>query len=899
MRIPRDVRRVFQLPTTRDRIARELDDEVRFHIDMRAKSLEALGFPREDAYAKAVRRFGDVHDLHKYCLSIEVAHMKRVQWRERLDAIVQDLRLARRQFRRSPGFAAIASLTLALGIGASTAIFSVLNGVVLQPLPFEQPDRIVQLWGLDDKRARHAFSDPTYDYVVSSNHSFRGLAEYSAWEQPIGKDGDAVRAKVAPVTKKFFDVLGIKPLLGRSFTPDEQQLGAPLAVIISHRLWTTRFGASPGAIGSHLTLGTAPATIVGVLPAGEEFPADADAWYPRERLQRNTSYTAHNWRVIGRLNDRVSTAAANTELSALLHRLHTAVGDETWTVDGVVVGLRQQIVGDIGSLLFLLLGTSGLLLLIATANVANLLIARMATREGEMAVRLALGAGRRRLAQQLLVETSMLAALGGIGGLVLAAAGVQTLLALRPALIPRVAELRFDWHVLAFAILLSAGIALALGVLTAWRAGRGDLRGALSQSQRTLAGGGASYRIRSTLVVVQLAITVVLLIGAGLLARSFVRLMTIDPGFRKQGVVVADIGFEADTGRSGTARRAQLYDELASRAGAVPGVITVGFSNAEPFSGGSSNGGFTTLPNASLKFTFDALLQRILHDKSHAGSANYRVASAGYFKAMNIPLLGGRLFNDGDRMDAPHVAIVSASLAKRQWPNESAIGKVIDFGNIDSDPTPMTIIGVVGDTREEDLTQGPLPVVYCSYRQRRGNDDGMYVIMSTSSEPATISAARQVFRAMRPDLPIRFSTVEQIIGASIANRRFVLLLIGVFGGAAFLLATSGVYSVMAYLVAQREREISIRVALGATAAEVVRLVLSEGVRLSLIGITIGTAAAISAARMLQKLLYQVSTTDPLAFTAVIAVLIMVILLASYVPARRAARLDPMEVLRGA
>ena len=898
MRFPAGVRRAFRLPPTSERIARELDDEVRFHVEMRARTLEALGLSRDAAYAEALRKFGDVDDLRAYCVSMEAAHMHRAHIRERFDSVVQDLRVGVRQLRRTPLVAFIAALTLALGIGAATAIFSVVDGVVLQPLPFPRPDRIVQLWSLDDKGVRHRFADATFDYLAASNRGLSAVAEFSAWEQSIARDADAGRAVAAAVSRQFFDVLAVKPLLGRLFIPEEHQLGAPMVVVISHRLWTTQFGGSPSALGASLTIGRERATVVGVLPAGKEFPAAADLWYPRERLARNTGYTSLNWGLIARLRDGVTPAAASREVSVLLRRLHAAVGDETWTVDGVAVGLREQIVGHVALLLFLVLGASALLLVIACANVANLLIARLAAREGEMAVRVALGAGRGRLAQQLLVETSLLSALGCAGGVLLAWASVQTLLALRPSTIPRVGELRLDWRVLAFAIGLSVVTAVALGLLAAWRASRSDLRGALSQSQRTVGGGSASHRLRGALVVVQLATTVVLLIGAGLLAHSFERLVTIDPGFRARGVVVADIAFAMDTGRAGIARRAQLVEELANRARSLPGVTTVGFSNAEPFSGGSSNGGFAMLSSVNVKLTFAELIDQILHDKAHTGWANYRLVSHGYFGALGIPLLSGRLFDDGDRVETAHVAVVSASLAHRQWPNESALGKVIDFGNIDRDPTPMTIVGVVGDTREEDLAAGPQPVIYCSYRQRRGNDDGMYLVLSTNAEAATIESARQDFRALHPDLPVRFQTVEQIVGRSIASQRFMLLLIGVFGGAALLLATLGIYSVISYLVVQRGREISIRVALGASATEIVHLVLRQGIALSAVGISIGLAIAMAATRVLQNLLYEVGTTDPLAFAAVLLVLSVVVLLASYVPARRAARFDPMDVLRG-
>jgi predicted permease len=824
--------------------------------------------------------------------------MQRTEFRERMYTVVQDLRFALRQFRKSPGFAVVAALTLALGVGATTAIFSVVNGVVLRPLPFDRPEQMVQLWGRDAKGHELRFADPTFDHVAAENRSFSALAEYNISGMTISNNGEAVRVTASAVSKQFFDVLGVKPVLGKFFVPEEQQIGAPMAVVISHGLWTRQFGASPSAIGSTLRNGTTPMTVVGVLPAGQEFPADDDIWYPREEFEKNTSYTAHNWLVVGRMKDGVTLARATLDVSTLLQRLHAAVGDATWTFDGAVVSLRDQIVGDMKPLLLLVLGASGVLLLIACANVANLLIARLAVRENEIAVRLAIGAGRARLAQQLLIETSLLSAVGCVGGVLLAVAGMRVLLVLRPALIPRLGEIQLDWRVLLFAIALSAGTAIVLGLIAAWRGSRGDLRAALSQSQRTQGGGGASYRIRGSLVVVQLAMTVVLLIGAGLLAHSFVRLMTVDPGFRTHGMVVAGTAFDAGGGRNSVdlSRRTQYYDELVDRAQAISGVGNVGLSDAAPFSGGSSNGNFLVLSGADVKLTFKDF-EPLFRDKAHTGWATYRLASADYFKAMSIPLLGGRVFDDRDRAGAPEVAVVSASLARKQWPNESAIGKVIEFGNIDGDLTPLTIVGIVGDVREEELAADPQPAVYVSYRQRPGNSDDMYVIISTTNETRTISAARAAFRQVRADVPMRFLTVEDIIGRSVANQRFMLLLVGVFGAVALLLATLGVYSVISYLVAQRGREISIRVALGAGASDIVRLVLAQGIALSLIGALVGGAAALAATRVLKQLLYEVSTADPVAFTAVLVVLCGVALVASYVPARRAARLEPMDVLR--
>ncbi|MGH7583251.1 MAG: ADOP family duplicated permease [Gemmatimonadales bacterium] len=900
MRIRPGVRRVFRLRLTEDEVARDVDDEVRFHLAMRARSLEASGALPDDAAAEARRRFGDVEDLRRYSISLEVAHMQRARTRERLGAVAQDIRFALRQFRKSPGFAVVAAVTLALGIGATTAIFTVVNGVLLQPLPFHRPAELVQLWGLDAKAKDLHFADPTFDYLAGANSTLRAVAEYDRIGMSVADHGNVTRIDASAVSRRFFDVLDVKPLVGRLFAPGEQQLNAPTAAVISYGFWMREFGGAPGAIGATLRSGDTPVTVVGVLPKGQEFPAGVDLWYPRETFAKNTSYTAHNWNVIARLKSGVTPAQAANDVALQLRRLHATIGDATWTFSGTAIPLREQIVGNFSVLLLLVLGASVVLLLIACANVANLLIARLAAREGEIAVRLAIGAARSRLAQQFLIEAGVLSIAGCAGGLLLAAAGMRILLALRPAMIPRVGELHLDGWVLLFAVLLTVAMTVGLGVVAAWRGAGADLHSALAQSQRSQGHGAASYRVRGSLVVAQLAMTVVLLIGAGLLARSFVRLMTINPGFRTHGVVVAGMAF--DPGRDSTAlsRRTQFYDQLAARAEAIRGVTGVGISDAEPFSGGSSNGIFLVLPGAGVKITMEGLLQSFqqsLHDRSRSGFATYRLASPGYFNALDIPLIKGRVFDEGDRAGSPEVAVVNAALARAQWPGQSAIGKVIEFGNIDGDLTPLTIVGVVGDTREENLARDPQPAVYVSYAQRPGNSDQMYLIMATNRETPTIAAARQAFTAMRSDVPMRFQTVETIVGSSVADQRFMLLVVGIFGAVALLLATLGIYSVISYLVAQRGREISVRVALGASASDVVLLVLRQGMMLAALGAAVGAAAALAATRTLKHLLYQVSPTDAAAFAGVLVLVTGVALVASWFPARRAARLEPMDVLR--
>ncbi|HEX6806579.1 MAG TPA: ABC transporter permease [Gemmatimonadaceae bacterium] len=896
MQVPSGVRRAFRLPVSHGQIARDLEDEVQFHVAMRVQALERAGLTHDDAVAEAQRKFGDVQDLRDYCVAIEVPHMQRAQFRERMYSVGQDLRFALRQFRRSPGFAFIASLTLALGVGATTAIFSVVDGVILKPLPFNRPEQLVQLWGIDANGRHLHVADPTFDHLIAENHTLSAAAEYNSGDMSFSANGTASRVTVSGVSKQFFRVLDVRPELGRMFAPEDQQKGAPMVIVISHGLWMRMFGGSPSVIGTTVRSGQTPVTIIGVLPAGKEFPAGTDAWYPREPFGEDASFTAHNWNVIARVKDGLTTEAATRDVSMVLRRLHSAVGDATWTFDGTAIPLRDQIIGKVKVLLLLILGASAVLLLIACANVANLLIARMAVRESEIAVRVAIGAGRGRIAQQLLIETSLLAAVGCLGGICIAAAGIRMLLLLRPALIPRVGELSLDWRVLIFAVVLSAATAVALALVAAWRGTARDLRAALSQSQRTQGGGGASYRVRGSLVVVQLAMTVVLLIGAGLLARSFVGLMSIDPGFRTHGMVVAGTVFDDPRDSAYLGRRSVYYQQLAERALAIPGVTSVGISDAPPFSNGSSNGTFLVLDNAGIKIVpgdFEALFK----DKSRTGYATYRTATGGYFKAMGIPVVSGRVFDATDRAGGPEVAVINAALAHKQWPNGDAIGKVIEFGNIDGDLTPMTIVGIVGDTREEDLAAEPASAVYVDFDQRPGNSNEMFVIMAANNEGSTIAAARRSFPQVRADVPLRFLTVEDIIGRSVDSQRFMLLLVGVFGAVALLLATLGVYSVISYLVAQRGREISIRVALGASASEIVGLVLKQGIVLSLLGAVIGGVAALAATRVLKKLLYQVSTTDPIAFASVLVILCGVALVASYIPARRAAAYEPMDVLR--
>jgi predicted permease len=896
-RIPRGIRRALRLPSSRERLARELDDEVEFHLELRVAELMARGMAEAAARAEAARRFGDPDDLREYCQSIEVPHMRRLRFRDWAESWMQDLRFTLRYFKRSPGFVAITIATLGLGIGAATSIFSVVNGVLLRSLPYQEANRIMQVWELDKAGAQMQFADPNFSDLQAQSRSFAALAQFNSGAQvPIVVAGEAVRAQVAEVSRDFFTVFPVQPIRGRLFAPDEQRAAGPFAAVISEGLWRRQFGASPSAIGSRVAIGDLSLTIVGVMPIVLDFPAGTEMWLSREATRGVlTSRTAHNWQVVGRLADGVSIEQARREAGAIAQRLKAQYGDYTAMVDVDIVPLREQMVGKMREPLYILLGASVMLLLIACANVVNLLVARMAARQGEIAVRRALGAAGSRLAQQCFVESLLLALGSAAVGVVIAQMGVALLLRLEPTNLPRVREVRVDLVVLGFAIGAAMLAALVLGLLSAWWGARADLRAALSQSQRTQAGSGAG--VRRTLVVVQIAMTLVLLVGASLLGRSLANVLSVDPGFRATRAVVLDV-WVGDDGPQANARRFQFYDALLERVRAIPGVTGVGAVNVMPLSSERrSNGTFLIMSRLDEKLT-PSDFERLAQDRTRTGDAEYRLASDAYFSTIGIPVLRGRAFDGRDTRESQPVAVISASLAKARWPNENPIGKIIQFGNMDGDLRPFIIVGVVGDVREANLAAPPRPTFYGLYRQRP-QVWRMSIVIATSGQPAPlIASARRIVRELRPDVPPRFRTIDMIVTESVADRRFMLLLAAVFGGAALLLAALGVYSVISYLVTLRSRELSIRVAVGARAADIIRLVLGQGTALAMIGVIVGTLGAVAATRVIAGLLYGITPTDPLTFAGVAVLVAFVALLASYLPARRAAKVDAMEVLRG-
>jgi predicted permease len=815
-----------------------------------------------------------------------------------MESFTRDIRYVTRALLRTPSFLLVTVITLALGIGATTAIYSVIDGVLLRPLPYPDPDRIVQLWQVGEHGGRGQVSDPNYDDWKAGSRSFSGMAEFQdEGLASVAGASEPVRVHVGVIGRDFLSILGVRPLRGRIFAPDEQREGGARAVLVSERFWRRYLGTRPTLSDVTLTFENEAYPVIGVMPASLDFPVGVDLWISRELIPRSPYRTGHNWQAIARVAPAVTVEQANREISTLSRRLKQQYGDDTWMYDAVAIPLREQMVGKTRPTLLVLLAASGFLLLIACANVVNLLVARAAVREGELAVRLALGAGRGRIAQQVLAEALVLALAGAVLGIVVAALGVKALLVLDPGNLPRAGDVGIDWRMLVFALGLSLVVAAALGLLSALRGTRGDLRQAMAQAQRTQAGAGASYRVRSALVIAQISMTLVLLVGASLLGRSFLRLSRIDPGYRTDRALVLDIAASVPEGAAGERERIRLYDELSARLSALPGVSGVGGVSAFPLTGGNTgNGTFLVLSRPDEQMDMSQL-PTLMKDRSRTGDAEFRVAGPGYFKAMNIPLIRGRSFEDRDGPDAPHVAVISASLAKAKWPDEDPIGKLIQFGNMDGDLHPFTIVGVVGDIREASLADQPRPTFYASYRQRPRAAAAFYFVIQSNAAESLVPAARRIVSELRPDVPPRFRTIQTVVSTSVADRRFVLVLVGVFGAAAMLLATLGVYSVIAYVVTQRRQEIGVRVALGAQSADVLRMVLRQGFALAFAGIAIGTVVALLVGRLLSRFLFGVAPNDPVAFGGVILGLAVVALVASFVPAIRATRVDPMTALR--
>ena len=814
-----------------------------------------------------------------------------------LRSVRSDCRYALRQLRKNPGFTAVAVLTLALGIGVTTAIFSVVYGVLLRPLPYPDPNRIVAVFEVTSKGRPSRVADPNFNDFRDQSRSFQAIAKYHDNVASVSGASQPTRTTVAGVSPDFLKVFGIQPILGRDFTAIDAKKGAGPTVLVSYGYWRQYLGSPRDLSQSHLKIDSAVFSVIGVLPAGFRFPADVDLWLPADLEGENPSRTSHNYNAVARLRDGVTVEQANRDISAIARRIHdtsSEQGDYLLT-DGKVVPLQDSITGKARSALLVLLGAVGFLLLVACANVANLLLAQVSVRERELAIRSAIGAARGRLIRQFLTEAFLLSLVGGGLGVLGAFGGVRGLVALAPANLPRLDSVSVSIPVLVFAFLLSTAIAAGLGAFTAARATSGDLRESLVEGGRAQAGSQRSQRVGRVIVAAQIAITLVLVVGAGLFGRSLMKVLEVNPGFRVDQIVTMDVSLPWVEDPKAKAGQAIFFSNLIDRLKTIPGVHTVGATSGLPLDGGLPDGMFLLMTQNEIPKTmadFAALFQQ----KGRIGNADFCVATGGYFQVLGIPLIRGRLFDERDSANAPHVAVISESLARDRWPNQDPIGHTIEFGNMDGDLRLLTIVGIVGDTHEYGLDMPPRPTVYVSLFQRPRAAISV-AMLSDADTQLVVSAARGILQDLNPEIPARFRTLSQLYSASLGSRRFNVVLIGFFGITALLLATTGVFGVMAYSVSRRTREIGVRVALGAATGDVLRMILGQGLRTIFIGVAIGLTGSVALTRTVESLLFGVTATDPLTFGGVTLLLVGAALLACYIPARRATKVDPMVALR--
>jgi putative ABC transport system permease protein len=869
----------------------ELDREVHSHLELLTDENIRAGMPSKEAERAARLELGGIEQVKE-----QVREERLGNW---LHSVFSDCRYGVRQLRKNPGFTAVAILTLALGIGATTAIFSVVYGVLLRPLPYPDPNRIMAVFEVTSKGRPSRLADPNFDDFRDQNHSFKAIAKYNSNIVSISGSSQPTRAVVAGVTPGFFKVFGVQPIIGRDFSADDNKKGAAPVVLISSGYWKQYLGSSPDFSQSHLKIDNAVYSVIGVLPARFQFPPDVSLWLPADLDGENTSRTSHNYNALGRLREGVTAEQANQDISSIARRIHETSSEQGDYLlkDATVVPLRDSITGNARSPLLVLLGAVGFLLLVACANVANLLLAQASVRERELAVRSALGAARGRLIRQFLTETFLLSLVGGGLGVLGAFLGVAGLVSLAPENLPRLESVSISIPVLAFAFLLSTAVAAGLGAFTAVRATSGDLRKGLEEGGRGQAGSQSSRRIGRAIVAAQIAITLALVIGAGLLGRSLMKVLEVNPGFRVDKIVTMDVSLPWLEDPKAKAAQGLFFSNLIARLKQLPGVRNVGATSGLPLDGGGGlpDGMFLLMTQNEVPKSFDGF-EALTRQKERIGNADFGVVTGGYFQVLQIPLIRGRIFDERDGADSPHVAVISDSLARDRWPGQDPIGHTIEFGNMDGDLRLLTIVGIVGDVRYYGLDVPPRPTVYVNLFQRPRAAISVTMLSDADSQSVT-TAARGILHDLDPEIPTRFRTFSQVYSASLGSRRFNVILIGFFGITALILATIGVFGVMAYSVSRRTREIGVRVALGAASGEVLRMILGQGLRTIFVGVAIGIAGSLALTRTVESLLFGVTATDPLTFGAVTLLLVVAALLACFIPARRATKVDPMVALR--
>ncbi|MEX2581726.1 MAG: ABC transporter permease [Gemmatimonadota bacterium] len=879
-------RRRLRLPwRTRREIAADLEAELEFHLEQVAAELRAGGWTDADARLEASRRFGDFAFTRRYCRDEDFRRERETRRMTQFNELSQDCRYAMRSLRRSPGFATTALLTLALGIGANTAIFSVVRGVLLEGLPFREPERIVRVWHANpaEEIERGAVSEPDFLDWRAQTRLAESMAGFWFAEGLSGLDltgsGDPERLAVAVTTDGFFETLGTAAVVGRTHRPEEHVAGNDRVVVISHGFWTRRFGADPGMVGRSITLSNTPFEVIGVMPPGFTYPAEQtiDAWIPLSFFGPDAigrSRASHFLGVIGRLTPGATEEQLNAELSAIAAQLSREHPENPGWEGVATTSIRESIIGEARRPLVVLMVAVAMLLLVACVNIASLLLARATGKRRELAVRAALGAGRWRIGRQLLTESLVLALLGGLFGVGLAFLAVRALGAVGAQELPRAAEIGIDGTVLAFTVIVSIAAGLLSGLAPMLR-GSSNLEGSLRASGRGSIG-SPGQRLRSALVVAEVALAVILVIGAGLATKSFARLLSIDPGFQPENALVITMSVP-DTYQSSGASQAYYYRVLETIE-AMPGVQAAGAIRDLPLRGN----GEMSRPDVPDHPT----------PPGQGPTVQLHHISADYFEAIGTPLRAGRTFDMTDRQDAPIVTIVNEEMARRLWPGESAVGKTLRYGQ-----TEVPVVGVVGDVRQRGLAEPVDPTMYLhalqNFRSR------MSIVVRVDGDPLLYAnAVQQAIWEQEPTQTITsLTTLESVLGTAVARPRLLAWLLALFGAIGLILGALGIFGVLAYAVNQRRQEIGVRMALGAQPRRVLGLIVGQGLLLAAAGAIVGVIGALLFTRWMQDVLYDIQPTDPATFAQVVLALLAAALLACWLPARRALGVDPVSSLR--
>ena len=860
------------------------DTEVRHFVEQRAGELTREGLSLDEAIRRATLEIGNV--------TITREEVRASGWEHRLDLVLGDVRYAIRRLRRDPGFTVVAALTLALGIGAATAIFSAVNPILFRSLPYPAAHRII---AIQDRTQSGAASEPTYgtyEELLARSRSFETISATDLWRPSLTGTDEPERLEGQRVTAEFFRTLGVLPAAGRAFAAEEDMPGGARVAVLSQRLVDRRFGGDRSIVGSSITLGGESYQVIGIMPPGfvDVMSPATDVWSPLQAARRpppNTREWGHHYRIVGRLRPDVDLEVARGELASIAANPVAEFPRVPWAslANGLFVReLQEDVTAAARPALIAIVVAAAVLLLIASANVANLVLARSGRRRSEFALRAALGAGGKRLVRQLLTESVLLALLGGALGFLVATVGVGALVALSPPGLSRVDLIRVDASAFVFGLVVTTIVGVGVGLLPALGASRVDVRGSMQGESRTVAGGRGTAR--GALVVSEVALALVLLVGAGLLLRSLDRLFAVSPGIQPERVLTMQI---VDAGRRDRSdlERLAYYDQVLRAVRGVPGVTDAAFTSQLPLSGDVEAYGYTSAAFPDRQAGED-------------GAAMRYAVTPDYFRVMGIPLKRGRLLDAGDRVDAPQSLLISESLARFLFADTDPIGQRMRFGP-DADGTRPwgTIVGVVGDVKQQSLAALNEAAFYVAPAQWRWVDPVQSLVVRTSGDAAALAAAvRRAVWSVNRNKPItRVATMEQLISRTASERRFASVIYGAFAVAALLLAAVGLYGVISGRVAERTREIGIRTALGATRGEIVRGVLANGLLLTAIGVGIGAAGASATSRLLETLLYGISRADPATYVAVIGLLGAVAALACWAPARRAAAVDPAITLR--